>query len=193
VENFEAFVIGRTDWEYMRDCFCIFPKIGFHFIKTPSGAPNVVLTQCGADICPVAVRIDASQPHAGIAFENGQFMGTLVVGPDNRGPVKLSNCGFWTIETTNEQVIIGGQNTVTLTGCHFANWGVRDKNAPCVRIERGVGIMTACDFMNVRKRQIVIEKGAQGAIVTGCRLRGGEKIENNAGRRLLKKTANLTE
>jgi len=193
MENFEGFVIGRTDWEYMRDCFCIFPKIGFHFIKTPNGAPNVVLTQCGADICPVAVRVDASQPHAGIAFENGQFMGTVVVGPDNGGPVKLSNCGFWPMETTNEQVVIGGRNTVTLTGCHFAGWAVSDKAAPCIRIAGGTAILTACDFMNDRKCQFVIEKGAQGAVVNGCRLRGGAKIENRAGRHVLRKSANLTE
>ena len=134
-QNFEAFVIGQTDWEYMRDCFCIFPKIGFHFIRTERGAPNVVLTQCGSDICTNAVRVDASQKHAGIAFENGQFMGTLIVGPENEGPVKLSNCGFWPIQKTNEQIIMNGKDTLTLTACHFADWGRADASAPCIRIE----------------------------------------------------------
>ncbi|MGC9328690.1 MAG: hypothetical protein ACP5I1_13730, partial [Candidatus Hinthialibacter sp.] len=60
-ENLVGFRIGKTDWEYMVNCFVIFPKIGFHFIHTDHGDPNVVLTQCGSDIGPVAVRVDASQ------------------------------------------------------------------------------------------------------------------------------------
>jgi hypothetical protein len=179
-QNFEGFVLGQTDWEYMRDCFCIFPKIGFHFIRTERGAPNVVLTQCGADICPNAVRVDASQKHAGIAFENGQFMGTFVVGPDNEGPVKLSNCGFWPIQKTNEQIIIEGRGTVTLTACHFAGWAMADKTAPCIRIQSGCALISNCDFLDGKKKQIAIAEGVEGATVVGCRLRGGAKIENHA-------------
>jgi hypothetical protein len=179
-ENFVGFLIGQTDWEYMRDCFCIFPKIGFHFVRTERGAPNVVLTQCGADICSNAVRVDASQGHAGIAFENGQFMGTVIIGPENEGPVKLSNCGFWPIKTTNEQVIISGKNTVTLTACHFAGWGMADPNAPCVRVDGGAALLTNCDFFDDKKPQIYIGENVDGVAVTNCRLRGGAKIQNHA-------------
>ena len=177
-ENFIGFKIGKTDWEYMRDCFCIFPKIGFHFIETQSGPGNVVLTQCGADICPVAVQVDASQPHAGIAFENGQFMGTVIVGPKNRGPVKFTNCGFWCIEKTNEQVIVDGYSTVTLNACHFADWAREDRSAPCIRVRGGAALIHACDFFNTTKQQILIEGKARAVSVVGCRLRGGERIEN---------------
>lgn len=179
-ENFVGFLIGKTDWEYMRDCFCIFPKIGFHFVQLERGPGNVVLTQCGADICPIAVQVDASQPHAGIAFENGQFMGTFIVGPKNRGPIKLVNCGFWTISTTNEQVIVDGMNTVTLNGCHFADWGMEDKTAPCIRIDGGAALINSCDFFDARKTQIAIGEKARAVAVTGCRLRGGERIENRS-------------
>jgi hypothetical protein len=179
-KNFVGFVLGRTDWEYMRDCFCIFPKIGFHFIDNKHGVPNVVLTQCGADICPVAVRVDASQKHAGIAFENGQFMGTIIVGPDNEGPVKLTNCGFWTIPQTNEQVVVHGKGTVTLTACHFDDWGMSDPRASCIRIEHGSALMTNCEFVNEKKPQIYIGENAMGVTVVSCRLHGGAKIENHA-------------
>ncbi|MCP4642895.1 MAG: hypothetical protein GY851_20775, partial [bacterium] len=67
-EHFVGFLIGKTDWEYMRDCFCIFPKIGYHFVNAGHGTGNVVLTQCGADICPISVQVDACQAHSGIAF-----------------------------------------------------------------------------------------------------------------------------
>jgi hypothetical protein len=192
-ENFEAFVIGQTDWEYMRDCFCIMNKVGFHFIRTERGAPNVVLTQCGSDICPVAVRVDASQGHSGIAFENGQFMGTVVIGPENEGPVKFSNCGFWAIKTTNEQIISESKNTVTLTGCHFAAWGRGDENAPCVRLLAGAALMSNCDFFDAVKKQIYIGESVDGVAISNCRLRGGAKIENHAPDGVVQVGMNLTK
>ena len=191
-ENFTGFLIGKTDWEYMRDCFCIFPKIGFHFVKTGAGEPNVVLTQCGADICPVAVRVDASQSHAGVAFENGQFMGTVIVGPQNKGPVKLTNCGFWPIQTTDEQVVIEGEGTVTLTACHFAGWALADTAAPCIRVRGGAALLSGCDFFDPAKKQILIEEGAVGVSVMGCRLRGGAKIENTSKTAEMQVGLNLT-
>jgi len=191
-QNFVGFLIGKTDWEYMRDCFCIFPKIGFHFVQLENGPGNVVLTQCGADICPIAVQVDATQPHAGIAFENGQFMGTIIVGPKNRGPIKLTNCGFWHVPATNEQVIVDGTGTVMLNNCHFAQWGVQDKEAPCIRIDGGTALINSCDFFNPRKPQIRLNENAKGVVVTGCRLRGGEKIENNSKKADLQVGLNLT-
>ena len=191
-ENFEGFVFGQTDWEYLRDCFCIFPKIGFHFIHTERGAPNVVLTQCGADICPNAVLVDATQPHAGIAFENSQFMGTFIVGPDNRGPVKLTNCGFWPIKKTNEQVIVNGHNTVTLTACHFAGWAMENPDAPCVRVDGGTAIMSNCDFFDTQKKQVFIGEDAGGVVLMGSRLRGGAKVENHAPDSAVQIGMNLT-
>src|SRR5262249_46212420 len=53
-ENGTAFLLARTDWEYMRDCFCISYKIGYHFIANKDGPDNVVHTQCGSDLGPSA-------------------------------------------------------------------------------------------------------------------------------------------
>jgi hypothetical protein len=107
-------------------------------------------------------------------------MGTVIIGPDNEGPVKLSNCGFWPIKTTNEQVIIGGKNTVTLTACHFAGWGRADPKAPCVRIDGGAALLSNCDFFDEKKPQIYIGEKTLGVAIGNCRLRGGPKIENHA-------------
>lgn len=192
-ENFVGFLIGKTDWEYMRDCFCIFPKIGFHFIRTDAGEPNVVLTQCGADICPIAVRVDASQGHAGIAFENGQFMGTIVIGPKNNGPIKLTNCGFWFIDTTNEQLIVDGRGTVTLTSCHFAGWARQDREAPCIRVNGGSLIVNACDFFDETRKQFVIGEKAKGVVITASRLRGGLRIDKANKKTPVEISANLME
>ncbi len=94
-KNLVGFKIGKTDWEFISNSFVIFPKIGFHFDDFGHGPGNAVITQSGSDICPVAVRVDRTQAHAGAQFVNAQFMSTLEVGPQNQGPVKLANCGFW--------------------------------------------------------------------------------------------------
>lgn len=177
-KNFTGFLIGKTDWEYMSNCFVIFPKTGFHFIRTEKGDPNAVLTQCGADVCLESVRVDASQSHAGVAFVNSQIMSTVVVSPENEGPVKFTNCGFWPIPETREQVIVNGSGTVTLNACHFSGWGLADAAAPCVRVDGGTTLIQGCDFFDATKTQILLGPDAQGVSVVGCRMRGGERIVN---------------
>lgn len=196
-QNFTGFIISRTDWEYMTNCFVIFPKIGYHFIKTTgyhwSGKPNVVLTQCGADVTSLSVLVEDSQGHAGIAFENSQFMGTIIITPTNNGPVKFNNCGFWPISTTDEQLIIDGKGVVTLNTCHFSGWGIKDPNAPCIRIDGGTALISNCDFFANKKTQIKIGANASAVTVIGNRLGGGEKIINESTTVQLEKGFNLTK
>ena len=64
----------------------IFPRIGFHFDDFGHGPGNAVITQSGSDICPVAVRVDRTQSHAGVQFVNGQFMSTVEIGPAESRP-----------------------------------------------------------------------------------------------------------
>jgi len=179
-QNLIGFEIGKTDWEYMNNCFVIFPKIGYHFVATPQGEPNAVLTQCGSDICPVAVQVDASQGHAGIAFSNSQFMATVVVGPNNNGPVKFANCGFWPIASTDNQAVIEGRGTVTFTSCHFSGWAGKDPKAAAILLKSGSLIVSGCEFLDAGKTQVEIGPGANSAAIFGCRFRGGERILNNA-------------
>ena len=73
-KNLVGFKVGNTDWEYMTNCFVIFPKVGFHFDDFGHGPGNAVITQSGSDICPVSVQVDRVQNHAGVQFVNGQFM-----------------------------------------------------------------------------------------------------------------------
>ena len=178
-ENLVAFRIGRTDWEYMTNCFCIFAKIGYHFIRTEGGDPNAILTQCGSDLGPVCVQVDASQAHSGVSFNNSQFMGTIVNKRENNGPLKFANCGFWPVEETDSFANLDGGGTVTFTGCHFVDWGHKDQNAPCILAKRGSLIVNACDFM-ADKPKITLEADVETAVITGNRLRGGAQITNNS-------------
>ena len=182
-EHGVAFVIGRTDWEYLFNCFCIGYKTGFQFVPTKAGAPNAVLTQCGSDIGPTAVRVDACQEHAGVSFVNGQFMAGIEVAEGNRGPVKFTACGFWGIPTTDHHAVLEGRGHTTFNGCHFNGWGQKNKEAACLVARRGGLTVTACDFMDKGKAQITVEAGADAAIIFGNRLRGKQRIDNQAGER----------
>jgi hypothetical protein len=178
-----AFILGRTDWEYVFNCFCIGFNVGFQFIKTKAGAPNAVLTQCGADIGPTAVRVENVQDHAGISFVNGQFMAGIEVKGSNRGPVKFTACGFWGIPTTDSHAILEGRGHTTFNSCHFVSWGKKNPDAPCIQARRGGLTVTACDFAERDKAQVQIEPEADVALVYGNRLRGKDRVTNLAGDR----------
>ncbi|MCY3023218.1 MAG: glycosyl hydrolase family 28-related protein [Planctomycetota bacterium] len=182
----EAFILGKTDWEYMVNCFSIIYKTGFRFTQFKHGPGNVDLTQCGHDIAPCVVRVEHSQPHAGIAFNNCQMMGTVEVLPTNEGPVKFSNCGFWGVSPgdfqnpgTTSTAILAGSGHVTFNGCHFTWWDKKNENAPCIRARcEGLTVM-ACDFMDP-KPQLEIDAAVKACIIVGNRFRHGAKIANKA-------------
>ncbi len=179
-EEGEGFILGKTDWEYMLNCFCIMYKVGFRFTKLQNGPGNVVLTQCGADVGPLAVLVEDCQPHAGIAFVNGQFMAGIQVAESNSGPVKFSNCGFWPIETTDWHADLAGAGNVTFDGCHFSDWAMKTADTPCIRARCSGLTVMACDFMAAGKQQIEVGAEVKSAIVVGNRLRGGQKVANRS-------------
>src|ERR1019366_9056886 len=180
-KNLVGFKIGKTDWEFISNSFVIFPKIGFHFDDFGHGPGNAVITQSGSDICPLAVRVDRTQPHAGVQFANGQFMGTLEVGPQNRGPVKLANCGFWGTKATREHVRHSGPSSLVLTACHFTGWDHASKGDPCIRAAGGRLIVNGCEFMDEGKRAIILEKGLKAAAIMGCMFRGPQAVADESG------------
>lgn len=179
-ENLEGFVFARTDWQYVSNCFVIFPKIGFHFISGAKRKGNVLITQSGADMTDISVQVDASQKHAGLEFVNCQFMATVIIKSTNEGPVKFTNCGFWSIKSTTSQAIIEGTGTVTFNATHFSEWGDSDKDAPCINLKSGKMIINACEFREEGKKQIELGPGTVGAVIIGNRFQSGTKITNNA-------------
>jgi len=179
-----AFVIGRTDWEYLFNCFCIGFGVGFQFIQTKAGAPNCVLTQCGSDMGPTAVRVESCQDHAGVSFVNGQFMAGIEVKETNRGPVKFTACGFWGVPTTDSHAVLEGSGHTTFNSCHFITWAKRTPDVPCIHAKRGGLTVTACDFMDKGKAQVTLEPEVEAALIFGNRLRGQERIANRTGERV---------
>lgn len=188
-----AFRFGRTDWQYMLNCFAIMYKIGYHFVHTPSGDPNVVLTQCGVDVgvpnsSPVSVKVDACQPWAGISFLNGQFAGTVEVGAANAGPVKFTNCGFFWGIPPDIFATLSGSGQTTYTNCHFGSWspqGMREGGNAAIVLRSGRLIVSGCEFPTRAqgKRHIILERGAESAVVLGNSFHGSPQIDNKIGGR----------
>ncbi len=162
----------------MTNCFVIFAKQGFLFDDFGHGGGNMCITQSGADVGPVSVQINKVQEHSGVQFVNCQFMSTIKIGPENEGPVKISNSGFWAIESTTEQIINQGPGTLILNACHFSNWDVKEKGVPCIRTNNGRLILSNCDFM-ADKNPLLLDQGLTAATITGNIFRQ-KKIENNS-------------
>jgi hypothetical protein len=179
-EHAVAFLVGRADWEYFSNCFCIGYRIGFHFVETADGSANALLTQCGSDVGPTAVRVDQCQEHSGLSFVNGQFMASVEVGEANRGPLKLTACGLWGLETTDSHLVLAGSGHTTVTGCHFVGWARGRKDAPAIEARRGGLTVTACDFHDAAALQLRIGPEVEAALIVANRFRGAERIENLA-------------
>ena len=180
-KNGTAFVFGRTDWEYVDSCFCIFFNVGFKFIDSKAGPANVVISNSGSDTGPIAVLVEKVQPHAGIAFTNCQFMAGIDIRETNNGPVKFTNCGFWGLPsaTANHAKVLGGGH-VTFNTCHFTTWDKDKTGVPCIYSDGLALTVSSCDFMDSGKNQIVLGENQQNAIVMGNLLRGGIKVENKS-------------
>jgi hypothetical protein len=170
-ENLIGFKIGKTDWEYISNCFVIFAKHGFEFDDYGHGSGNAIVTQSGSDISPIGVQVNQVQRHAGVQFANCQFMSTVKIGPDNVGPVKISNSGFWKVRETLEQVVNEGAGTLILNACHFYDWDIPRKGAPCIRATNGRLTMNGCDFMQRGKRTVQLEDKFIAGSITGCLFR----------------------
>jgi hypothetical protein len=178
-----AFVIGRTDWEFLTNCFCIGYGVGYKFVQTQAGSPNCVLTQCGSDIGPTAVRVESCQSHAGLSFVNGQFMAGIDIAETNTGPVKFTACGFWGTASTDRHANLAGSGHTIFSSCHFVGWGQKDPTASAIHARRGGLTVNGCDFVDLGKSQILIEPEVDAALVYGNRLRGKELVTNRAGAR----------
>ncbi len=99
--HLEAFVFGRTDWEYVTNTFVFPAKVGYRFIETANGASNGQFSGIGADACDTAVLVEAVQPQ-GLLITNGEFNShrvvratQVVIEKTARGNVRFVNCGFW--------------------------------------------------------------------------------------------------
>jgi len=138
-----AFVMGRSDWEYVFNTFAFAYNIGYHFIERATGSMNGNFLGIGADLMTNAsVYVEQSQP-MGNLITNGEFTAFcdaphftfcdggkdaktpkspmhLRVAPGNAGAVKFVNTAFWGPAAQIAQT--QGTGTVTFSQCHMDAW-----------------------------------------------------------------------
>lgn len=169
--NTEAFVFGRTDWEYVQNTFAFGFKTCYKFIRTPAGACNGQFSGIGADGGNCCVRVEAIQP-MGLLITNGQFVAMesadpvqLVTAPTCDGAVQLSNCAFWGPSAALAR--LDGPGHVSLSQCVFLNCDKGDLRTPAIRVTSGSLVVNNCQFRTARKTFFEIAPSAGPVIVTG--------------------------
>ncbi|HLV85843.1 MAG TPA: glycosyl hydrolase family 28-related protein [Candidatus Sulfotelmatobacter sp.] len=202
--NLEAFVFGRTDWEYVTNTFVFPAKIGYHFIQTANGAANGQFSGIGADATENAVMVEAIQP-MGLLITNGEFNSHMVgsstqviVEKQVRGNVRFVNGGFW--GPVKHNAVLRGEGFTSFSDCYFSNDNNTDEAA--ILVEAGKVQIQNSTFGAVSMRHVPghsalgegdrfqspsihLAPGVQSAIIRGNNGSFGVKIENEIGSRAI--------
>jgi hypothetical protein len=201
LEQGEAFVFGRSDWEYVTNCFAISYKVGMHFVRGCGTGPyegpgNYLLTQSGADMCRTAVLVDEAQSHSGISFSNSQIFGDVIVKKTNAGMVRFDACGlFGSIDGARGTALaeIDGRGRVSFSNCHFYCIHPGSKHADTMIHALGGRLsINGCVFINSKVTEgvsnpmpIVLEPDVISAVITGNEFYGKSRITNRARGRVV--------
>ena len=189
-EQGEAFIIARTDWQQMTNCFCIGYQTGFHFITSPKKKPydpgpgDVKITGGGSDGSGAAVRVDATMTSMGVSFVNCQFFGEIQVEPTNTGPVKFTACSVVGSMTGKNGVRFGrtaGAGPVSFVNCHFRAIHPAAASASAGLVAAGGRLtVSSCQFEDIQTTQLVLEPPVAAAIIMGNQFAGLSAIDNRA-------------
>ncbi|HZW30301.1 MAG TPA: glycosyl hydrolase family 28-related protein [Isosphaeraceae bacterium] len=193
MENGEAFLFGRTDWQYVFNTFCFGYRVGYRFLQTREGLCNGNFLGIGADDCYAAVVVDASSP-IGILITNGEFVSfhgpdptMVVVAATNRGPVRFVNCAFW--GPCHQIARIAGRGTIGFGDCTFMQWDSKREGRPALRVESGSVLVRGCEFQENKpqielgehvRRAVISDNLFQGPARIANRSKGAVKLANNA-------------
>ena len=194
MNNGEAFIFGRTDWQYALNTFCFGYHVGYKFIKSAAGECNGNFLGIGADDCYTAVVVEQSAPF-GLLITNGEFVSFH--GPDptmvavteaHTGSVRFVNCAFW--GPCNQIARIAGHGTVGFSDCTFVQWDRKKEGRHALQVAGGTVLVRGCEFRE-DKPQIELGEGVRRAVIsdnlfTGAarivnRSKGSVQVGNNAG------------
>jgi hypothetical protein len=177
----EAFIIGRSDWQYVFNTFCFGYNVGYKFIETKSGVCNGNFLGIGADDCFTAVVVENSAPF-GLLISNGEFVSfhgpdpTMVrVEATNRGSVRFVNCAFW--GPCNQIAKVAGRGTTGFSDCTFVQWDHKKEGRSALQVSDGTILVRGCEFRE-NKSQIELGSGVRRAIITENVMNGILRITN---------------
>lgn len=181
MENGEAFVFGRTDWQYVLNTFCFGYNVGYRFVKTQAGVCNGNFLGIGADDCYTAVVVEDSAPF-GLLVTNGEFVSfhgpdpTMIeVSSSHSGTVRFVNCAFW--GPCHQIAKIAGRGTVGFSDCTFVQWDKSRTGRHALQAASGTLLVRGCEFREA-KPQVRLEPGVRRAIITDNLLAGPPRIDN---------------
>ena len=199
-KNLEAFIFGRTDWEYVNNTFVFPAKVGYRFIKTPNGSCNGQFSGIGADATETSVVVESIQPQ-GLLISNGEFNSHLVgrstqviVEKECQGNIRFVNCGFW--GPVEHNAVILGNSMVSFSDCYFSN--NNDTTNHAVVAQNGRLQIQNCSFDALASRRvpgkawehdgprtqppsILLKEGVRHAIIRGNNGYNGVIIQNEIG------------
>jgi len=184
MENGEAFIFGRSDWQYVYNTFCFGYKVGYKFIKSGRGVCNGNFLGIGADDCYTALVVEQCAPF-GVLITNGEFVSfhgpdpTMIeVEKNNTGSIRFVNCSFW--GPCNQIAKIAGTGTVGFGDCTFVQWGGKNGDIPAIQAQSGTVLIRGCEFRQDRP-QIRLGEGVERAIITENLFTGSQRIVNQSG------------
>ncbi len=181
-EHGEAFIFGRSDWEYVFNTFCFGYNLGYKFTKTKTGMCNGNFLGIGADDCYTAVLVEDSAVF-GLLISNGEFTSfhgpdpTMVrVEPENSGSVRFVNCAFW--GPCNQIAKIAGSGTVGFSDCTFVQWDRNKENRCAIQAASGSLLVRGCEFRE-DKPQIDLGEKVRRAVISGNIITGKLRVVNH--------------
>ncbi len=183
-KNCEAFIFGRTDWEYVTNTFVFPVKIGYRFIGTSKGACNGQFSGIGADAAQRCIVVESIQ-YMGLLITNGQFVAftgdnpiQIVVEPTASGSIRLVNCAFW--GPSKQNIVSNGSVYLSLSDCFFSSGDGREPKKPLIEAYNGKLQINSCSFASL-ETSIALRKGLKHAIITGNNGANGIEIINEIG------------
>ena len=179
----EAFIIGRSDWQYMFNTFCFGYAVGYKFIQTRAGVCNGNFLGIGADDCFTAVVVENAAPMA-LLISNGEFVSfhgpdpTMVcVETNNTGSVRFVNCAFW--GPCNQIAKIAGRGTVGFSDCTFMQWDHKNEGRAALQIASGSVLVRGCEFQQ-DKPQLELGKEVRRAVISDNLFKGKAQVVNHS-------------
>ena len=187
----KAFIIGRSDWQHLTNCFCIDYETGFQFIACTSaaaayqGGGNAQIIGGGADGCNRAVHVVEMQGHSGTRFVNSQIYGDIIVEATNNAPLTFSACGlFGSMHAANGIGLarIEGGGKVSFTDCHIHCIDPRNTPRPLIHARAGRLQVRGCEFLDghAARDHVVLEAGVAYANISDNTSRSAFAVVNNA-------------
>ena len=181
--NGEAFIFGKSDWQYVFNTFCFGYNVGYKFVKTQSGDCNGNFLGIGADDCYTALEVEECS-RIGLLISNGEFVSfhgpdpTMVrVSTNNTGSVRFVNSAFW--GPCNQIAKITGKGTVGFSDCTFVQWDRNKEGRHALQVESGSVIVRGCEFQE-NKPQVSLGNGVKRAVITDNIIKGRLAISNQS-------------